>query len=407
MQDNGTTNGAPDFKTGTVYVQVTVTEVNDAPTATDDSKTVAEDGTLSFPASDLTANDSAGPANESGQTLTVTGCRGQRDARLVSRSSPARSRTRRTPTTTARPASTTRSATTARRTAPPIRSSDDGDRRRHRHRGQRRARRRRTTARRSPRTAPQECSSTSSPTTATVRRTRAAQTLTITAVGTPGARHRRDRVRQDQVHADRGRLQRPRLLHVHDHRQRHDRTASTTSSRTRRRSTSPSPRSTTRRRRSTTAPRSPRTANVLVDVLANDSTGPGQRVRPDAHDQRGRHARRTARAVIQSGKVKYTPDADYNGSDSFTYTVDRQRHDQRRQRLQVGHGHGLRHRHRGQRRPVAAADSLTVTEDGVCDRRNGDLTANDSPGPANESGQTLTHHRGRKRDPRQRQPRSA
>ena len=32
---------------------------------------VAEDGTLSFPASDLTANDSAGPANESGQTLTV------------------------------------------------------------------------------------------------------------------------------------------------------------------------------------------------------------------------------------------------------------------------------------------------------------------------------------------------
>ena len=72
VQDNGTTNGAPDFKTGTVYVKVTVTEVNDAPTATDDSKTVAEDGTLSFPASDLTANDSAGPANESGQTLTVT-----------------------------------------------------------------------------------------------------------------------------------------------------------------------------------------------------------------------------------------------------------------------------------------------------------------------------------------------
>src|SRR5437762_7171248 len=32
---------------------------------------VAEDGTLSFPASDLTGNDSAGPANESGQTLTV------------------------------------------------------------------------------------------------------------------------------------------------------------------------------------------------------------------------------------------------------------------------------------------------------------------------------------------------
>ena len=49
VQDNGTTNGAPDFKTGTVYVQVTVTEVNDAPTATDDSKSVAEDGDALLP----------------------------------------------------------------------------------------------------------------------------------------------------------------------------------------------------------------------------------------------------------------------------------------------------------------------------------------------------------------------
>src|SRR5207249_5850118 len=31
----------------------------------------AEDTALTFPASDLTANDSKGPANESGQTLTV------------------------------------------------------------------------------------------------------------------------------------------------------------------------------------------------------------------------------------------------------------------------------------------------------------------------------------------------
>ena len=52
-------------------VSVTVTEVNDEPTAAADSKPFAEDGTLSFPASDLTGNDSAGPANESSQTLTV------------------------------------------------------------------------------------------------------------------------------------------------------------------------------------------------------------------------------------------------------------------------------------------------------------------------------------------------
>ena len=52
-------------------VTITISEVNDPPVAVDDSRSVAEDGTLTFPASDLVANDSAGPANESGQTLTV------------------------------------------------------------------------------------------------------------------------------------------------------------------------------------------------------------------------------------------------------------------------------------------------------------------------------------------------
>src|SRR5437660_6023716 len=70
--DNGTTNGAADPKCATGTVNVTVTEVNDDPSASNDSKSTSEDTTLNFPASDLTANDSAGPANESGQTLTVT-----------------------------------------------------------------------------------------------------------------------------------------------------------------------------------------------------------------------------------------------------------------------------------------------------------------------------------------------
>ena len=67
VQDNGTTNGAPDPKTATATVNVTVTEVNDAPDAADDSASVAEDssaGTLV----DVLANDSTGPANESWQT---------------------------------------------------------------------------------------------------------------------------------------------------------------------------------------------------------------------------------------------------------------------------------------------------------------------------------------------------
>ena len=53
-------------------VTITVTEVNDSPTAANDSKTTNEDTTLVFSSSNLTANDAAGPANESAQTLTVT-----------------------------------------------------------------------------------------------------------------------------------------------------------------------------------------------------------------------------------------------------------------------------------------------------------------------------------------------
>ncbi len=53
-------------------VNVTVTCVNDAPTANGDAQTTAEDTQLVFAASTLTTNDVRGPANEAGQTLTVT-----------------------------------------------------------------------------------------------------------------------------------------------------------------------------------------------------------------------------------------------------------------------------------------------------------------------------------------------
>jgi endonuclease G len=72
MCDDGTTNGSPDSKCATGTVNVTVTEVNDDPSAGNDTKNTNEDTALNFPAGDLTANDSAGPANESGQTLTVS-----------------------------------------------------------------------------------------------------------------------------------------------------------------------------------------------------------------------------------------------------------------------------------------------------------------------------------------------
>ena len=73
VTDNGTTNGAPDPKSDTATVSFTITEVNDAPTANNDTlSNVAEDsGAVTIPASTLTANDSKGPANESGQTLSI------------------------------------------------------------------------------------------------------------------------------------------------------------------------------------------------------------------------------------------------------------------------------------------------------------------------------------------------
>ena len=74
VEDNGTTNGVADPKTsGTATASFTITEVNDAPTAANDPLgNVAEDsGPRTIPFATLTANDSKGPANESGQTLIV------------------------------------------------------------------------------------------------------------------------------------------------------------------------------------------------------------------------------------------------------------------------------------------------------------------------------------------------
>jgi hypothetical protein len=74
VEDNGTTNGASDPKeSGTASVTFTITEVNDAPVAVNDTlSNVAEDsGQRIIPFSDLTANDNKGAANESAQTLTV------------------------------------------------------------------------------------------------------------------------------------------------------------------------------------------------------------------------------------------------------------------------------------------------------------------------------------------------
>jgi len=73
VTDNGTTAGAADPKSATGTVTINITAVNDAPVPVNDNKTAVEDTPLTFPSSDLTANDGkGGGSDEATQILTVT-----------------------------------------------------------------------------------------------------------------------------------------------------------------------------------------------------------------------------------------------------------------------------------------------------------------------------------------------
>ena len=92
------------FSTDTDLWRVDIAPVNDAPTAVDDALAPSDENeTRTIRFSDLTRNDSRGPANEAGQ----------------SRSSTTRSSSRRPRATAVRPPSPTSSPTAARRTRPP------------------------------------------------------------------------------------------------------------------------------------------------------------------------------------------------------------------------------------------------------------------------------------------------
>ena len=69
--DGGTANGGDDTSETKTFT-ITVTAVNDEPVAEDDTAMTLEDTPVTISADDLLANDSAGPHNESGQTLTIT-----------------------------------------------------------------------------------------------------------------------------------------------------------------------------------------------------------------------------------------------------------------------------------------------------------------------------------------------
>jgi len=71
QDDGGTENGGVDTSVEQTFV-ITVQPVNDPPIANADVATTNMNTPLSFVASLLTANDVAGPPNESDQTLTVS-----------------------------------------------------------------------------------------------------------------------------------------------------------------------------------------------------------------------------------------------------------------------------------------------------------------------------------------------
>ncbi|MBI2784295.1 MAG: tandem-95 repeat protein, partial [Gammaproteobacteria bacterium] len=72
LKDNGGTDNGGVDTTATKTFLITVTAVNDPPVATADARATLEDTPLTFLASSLLSNDTAGPADESGQTLAVT-----------------------------------------------------------------------------------------------------------------------------------------------------------------------------------------------------------------------------------------------------------------------------------------------------------------------------------------------
>jgi YVTN family beta-propeller protein len=72
LSDSGGTDFGGDDTSGAQAFIITVTPVNDPPVAADDQRQTGRNSPLSIPVSSLIANDSAGPANESEQALTLT-----------------------------------------------------------------------------------------------------------------------------------------------------------------------------------------------------------------------------------------------------------------------------------------------------------------------------------------------
>ncbi len=107
---------------------------------------------------------------------------------------------------------------------------------------------------------------------------------------------------------------------------------------------------------------------VLIDVAANDSdVDSGDAV--DSATLAIVAAPTNGSAVVSAGQIQYTPDADYSGSDSFTYTIDDQNGATSNVATVMVNVSGVNDA------PVASDDSVTTDEDTAVDV---DLLTNDS-----------------------------
>src|ERR687891_714430 len=117
---------------------------------------------------------------------------------------------------------------------------------------------------------------------------------------------------------------------------------------------------------------------VVIDVLANDTDADGN-LDPSSVSVTGGPFNGSA-AVNPNGTITYTPDPDFNGSDSFSYEVcdTAPACDTATVLITVGAVNDP---------PVAADDAASTDEDTPVII---DVLSNDSPGPADESSQSLT-----------------
>ena len=123
---------------------------------------------------------------------------------------------------------------------------------------------------------------------------------------------------------------------------------------------------------------------VAVSVLlSNDLPGPAGETGQVRIVANGFSASANGSVSYANGNVVYTPAANFNGPDTFTYTIDDGNP------LSTAMGTVSVTVMAVNDRPTAANDTLETTEDTAVTIAAGGLTVNDSPGPANESGQPL------------------